>query len=200
MNWDKIVIATSNRDKVTEIQHVLHDLPITILSINDLGNMPEVVEDQPSLRGNALKKAKEISKQFDLPVVSDDTGLEVDALDGAPGVYSSRFAGANATYEDNVTKLLQQLANVPPALRTARFRTVIAFGENGNFHTVEGVCEGEILRERRGNNGFGYDSVFFIPEYKKTLAEMSLEQKNKISHRAKALLNLKDMLKNKLGA
>lgn len=200
MKWDKLVIATRNRDKVREIQDLLKTLPVTILSINDFDHMIEVVEDQPTLQANAIKKATEISAQFDMPALADDTGLEVDALDGAPGVFSSRFAGPQASYDENVDLLLHRLNDVPKTQRAARFRTVMALAFGNEIDTVEGVCDGTILQERRGSNGFGYDPVFYVPEFEQTLAEMDLAHKNKISHRAKALQNMKDILQQKFGA
>ncbi len=191
---NKIVLATGNQDKVKEIVEILKNLDIELLTLKDFPGVPEVVEDGKTLEENALKKARIISGFTKLPAVSDDTGLEVDALNGAPGVYSSRYSGENATYADNVKKLLGELENVPPEKRQARFRCAVAYCSENSTQIVEGVCEGEITDQPQGNQGFGYDPVFFVPEYDCTFAEMDLNLKNKISHRAKAFLKLRNLL------
>ncbi|MCH7755045.1 XTP/dITP diphosphatase [candidate division KSB1 bacterium] len=191
---NKIVLATGNQDKVKEIVEILKNLDIELLTLKDFPGVPEVVEDGKTLAENALKKARIISEFTKLPAVSDDTGLEVDALNGAPGVYSSRYSGENATYADNVKKLLGDLENVPPEKRQARFRCAVAYYSENKTQIVEGVCEGEITDQPHGNQGFGYDPVFFVPEYDCTFAEMDLNLKNKISHRAKAFLKLRNLL------
>ncbi|MCH8018311.1 XTP/dITP diphosphatase [candidate division KSB1 bacterium] len=191
---NKIVLATGNQDKVKEIVEILKNLDIELLTLKDFPGVPEVVEDGKTLEENALKKARIISEFTKLPAVSDDTGLEVDALNGAPGVYSGRYSGENATYADNVKKLLGDLENVPPEKRQARFRCAVALYSENNTQIVEGVCEGEITDQPQGNQGFGYDPVFFVPEYDCTFAEMDLNLKNKISHRAKAFLKLRNLL------
>ncbi|OGC00493.1 non-canonical purine NTP pyrophosphatase, RdgB/HAM1 family [candidate division KSB1 bacterium RBG_16_48_16] len=183
----KLLLATRNADKVKEIREFLQHLRIQILSVNDINGLVDVEEDQPTLAGNAIKKATVLSQQAGLPALADDTGLEVEALGAGPGVMSSRFAGASATYDDNIQKLLRELEGIPERDRKARFRTVIAFAEKGKVETVEGVCEGVILTAKRGDGGFGYDPVFYVPERKKTFAEMSLKEKNEISHRGVAL-------------
>ncbi len=194
-----LVLATQNRDKVKEIQHALRHLSnVHLLSLDALPDMPDVVEDAPTLEGNALKKAREIyrfaSSRFgEVLALADDTGLEVAALNGAPGVYSARYAeaelGRKPTYAENVEKLLRDLAGITH--RAARFRTVMALVGtwNGKFleTTVEGIAEGEILAEPCGAGGFGYDPVFFSHEAQKTFAELSLDEKNAVSHRGKAL-------------
>lgn len=190
----RLILATRNQDKLREIRAVLADLNLRILSMDDFRDFPEVEETGATLIENAIKKAKEIFQFTGLPALADDTGLEVEALDGQPGVYSSRFAGENATYHDNVVKLLRELENTPQSARSARFRTVMALVCDEKVFTVEGIQEGEILFEPRGESGFGYDPVFFIPEYKQTFAEMPLELKNSISHRGKALVKMKAVL------
>lgn len=195
-----LLLATRNRDKIKEIKNVLSTLPVKILSVDDVENCPAVVEDKPTLEGNAIKKAFLLSKASGLPALADDTGLEVDALDGSPGVFSSRYAGENATYDDNVDKLLAELHGVAPKERTARFRCVMALVNGDAVETVEGVCEGTILEKRRGNNGFGYDPVFYTPVYSKTFAQLSMEEKNRISHRGIALGKILDVLTHKVEA
>jgi XTP/dITP diphosphohydrolase len=192
-----LLLATRNSDKINEIKQVLSHLPLKIISADDLKNLPEVVEDQPTLEGNAIKKATILSKSSGLLSLADDTGLQVDAMDGAPGVYSSRYAGERATYDDNVTKLLKEMQGVAENRRTARFRCVMALVDGNKTETVEGVCEGIILKEKRGDKGFGYDPVFYTPVYGKSFAEISLEEKNKISHRGIALDKIRTLLQTK---
>ncbi len=200
MKWDHVLLATANLDKVKEMADYLKDLPITVLSIHDLKDFPQVIEDRPTLEGNAIKKAVEFAHATGYPSLADDTGLEVDALNGDPGVYSARYAGENATYSENVDKLLHELGDTRMEQRTARFRTVMALAYDGSIKTVDGVCDGYILQARRGNGGFGYDPVFFVPDYQKSFAEMDLNEKNDISHRGKALRKMKEILQQKLGA
>jgi XTP/dITP diphosphohydrolase len=197
------VLATGNRDKVRELQALFAGLPLTdVVAATELGEVPEVVEDGKTLAANALKKAREISAWCGGLCVADDTGLEVDALDGAPGVYAARFAGPDATYDDNCEKLLRALEGVAEERRTARFRTVMAVVDpaqrapvGGAWEsTVEGVLEGRILTQRRGAGGFGYDPVFFVPAVDLSLAEMALEEKNRISHRARASRAMLELL------
>ena len=188
----RILVATKNPDKIREISDALSGLDLVLVSMHDIPDLPDVDEDQNTLQDNAMKKARELSQFTGLPALADDTGLEVDALNGAPGVYSSRYAGANAAYEENVRKLLQEMHS--KSNRSARFRTVAALVWNHHIRTVEGVCEGEILTERRGDGGFGYDPVFYIPEYGQTFAQMPLTLKNKISHRGKAIAKIKPMV------
>lgn len=191
----KLVLATRNRHKVTEIRELLHDLPIDILPVEAFPNVPEVVEDGDTLEANAGKKAETVSRATDLPAVADDTGLEVDCLGGRPGVYSSRYAGEGASYGDNVQKLLRALRGVPRVERGAQFRCVIAFHDGEKTHFAEGICRGEITEEPRGEGGFGYDPVFYVPEYDQTFAEMHLALKNRISHRGRAFRAFKALLK-----
>ena len=200
MILNKILLATRNIDKVTEIRQVLNGLDIEILSANDIDGLPEVVEDKSTLEGNAIKKASVLSKISGLPALADDTGLEVEALNGQPGVFSSRFAGEGASYEDNVQKLLRDLKGTPSHQRKAQFRTVIAFVYKDTIATVDGICKGQILEEKRGDSGFGYDPIFYVPEFSKTFSEMSLELKNKISHRGLALHKFRNYFVTNFGA
>ena len=179
----RVVVASKNPDKIREVEAVLErtDHPWEIVRGLD---WPDVEETEPTLEGNALLKALAVSEATGLAAIADDTGLEVDALDGRPGVVSARFAGPEATYQQNVDRLLADLDGV--AFRSARFRTVIAFVvPGGEPLVVEGVLEGAITEERRGERGFGYDPVFAVGE--RTYAEMSDDEKNEISHRARAL-------------
>ena len=183
-----IVVASQNPDKIAEIEAVLADLGVKI----SRGHIwPEVEETEETLVGNALLKARAVVAHTGLPAIADDTGLEVDALDGAPGVHTARYAGPAARYEDNVTKLLSELGN--ETNRAARFRTAVAMvTPDGEELTVEGVLEGTIARERRGDGGFGYDPVFEVGGA--TLAEIDIAAKHEISHRARALRALHEAL------
>lgn len=182
---DTIFLASANAHKIEELKQVLSPLGIDLKSTLDYPDAEEVEEDQPDLQGNALKKARYWFDKTGLPSISDDTGLEVDALDGAPGVYSARYAGENPSYDDNVNKLLDELRGKSD--RLAQFRTVIAFVDGSDEHFFEGVCRGEIIDKKKGEKGFGYDPVFVPEGYKETFAELSSEEKNKISHRGRAV-------------
>ncbi len=195
----RLLLATRNRDKVEEIREALAGLEIDLLTVDELGPLPEVIEDQETLKGNAIKKAATLASLSGLLSLADDTGLEVDALNGAPGVYSSRYSGENATYAENVTRLLRELEGVLPAERTARFRCVIAIADARGVETVDGVCEGLIIDEPRGTGGFGYDPVFMVPDTGKTMAELSMAEKNRISHRGRALARMRVVLEKRLG-
>lgn len=181
---EKLFLASGNPDKISEFRQILLPLEIELSSTLDMENREEVDEDQPTLEGNALKKARFWREKTGLPALADDTGLEVDALGGAPGVYSARYAGENVTYGDNVRKLLEELRGSEN--RNARFRTVIALAGEEEL-LFEGVCEGVILATPRGDGGFGYDPVFMPKGEELTFAEMSSSEKNAISHRGRAL-------------
>jgi XTP/dITP diphosphohydrolase len=184
----RLVVASRNEHKIKEIQAILADQPWQVLTAHDFPGFPEVVEDGSTLEANAIKKAKEIAAFTGCLALADDTGLEVDALGGKPGVHSARFAGPKATYEENNRKLLRLLEGVPPEERTARFRCVIAIAEpDGNVHVVEGKCEGLIGFAAKGEGGFGYDPLFIVDGLEKTFAELSPEEKNRVSHRGRAL-------------
>ena len=192
----ELVLATRNRHKGEELAALLGDLGITIRTLDEFPDAPEVVEDGDTCEANAIKKARVIAEFTGLPAVSDDTGLEVDALGGRPGVYAARYAGEDATYEDNCRKLLLELTGVPRERRTARFLTVAAIAlPSDGIRVAQGILEGEIAGEASGTLGFGYDPVFLIPELGKTLAELSADQKNAISHRAKAFTQAKVLLR-----
>ncbi len=192
----EVILATRNRHKVEELAVLLGDLGIRIRTLADFPHAPEVEEDGATCEANAIKKACEIARATGLTAVADDTGLEVDALDGRPGVYAARYAGEHATYEDNCRKLVQELEGVPHERRTARFITVAAIAVPGeSVQVTKGVLNGYITDKASGSKGFGYDPVFYVPELKATLAEISAEQKNRISHRAKAFLQAKELLR-----
>ena len=182
---DRIVLASGNEHKVREMRQILAPMGITLLSNKDFEGLEEVVEDAPNLEGNALKKAQYLYDQTGLAALADDTGLLVDALDGAPGVFSARYAGEKATDEDNVVKLIREMAHAPT--RSARFRTVLMFVCDYGTFSFEGQCEGHILKFPTGGGGFGYDPVFQPQGYHKSFAELSADEKNKISHRGLAV-------------
>jgi XTP/dITP diphosphohydrolase len=192
----ELVLATRNRHKGEELAALLGDLGITIRTLDEFPDAPEVLEDGNTCEANAIKKARAIAEFTGLPAVADDTGLEVDALGGRPGIYAARYAGEDATYEDNCRKLLQELTGVPRERRTARFLTVAAIAlPSGGIRVAQGTLDGVIAEEASGTLGFGYDPVFLIPELGKTLAQLSADQKNTISHRAKAFTQAKDLLR-----
>ena len=194
----KIVLATHNHDKEIELQHSLRGLDVDICSLSEYPDIGEIEETGTTLLENSLLKAHTVHDRTGLPTIADDTGLEIDALDGAPGVYSARFAGLNATYEDNVNKLLSVMENVPDDMRSARVRTVISFVDEIQELWTEGLIQGRITKTPRGNMGFGYDPVFYVPHLEKTFAELSTNEKNKISHRGIALQKLRKILVNVL--
>ena len=193
----EIIFATGNAHKATEAQKALGDT-FTLIMPKDLGLTEEIPENGDTLQANAIEKAEYLWKKFGKNCFADDTGLEVDALDGAPGVYSARYAGPDKGSEANMTKLLAEMeaaeTDKGEVARTARFRTVVALILDGQLHLFNGVLEGSIARERSGNEGFGYDPVFIPDGYSKTLAEITLDEKNAISHRGKAMRALAEFL------
>lgn len=195
-----IVLATQNRDKRRELTALLADLDLTVRSIDEFPFLLPIVEDGETCRDNARKKAVAVAKHTGLIAVADDTGLEVEALGGRPGVHAARYAGEDASYEDNCRKLLKELRDVGPSERGARFVTAVAICDPGQkiVDIVEGELLGSIAERPSGTQGFGYDPVFIVPQLGKTLAELSLDQKNQISHRAQALRKAKKILAEKL--
>lgn len=191
----KIVLSTDNKNKLREIREILEELDVKIYGKSDIDGMNfEVVEDGDTLYDNALKKAKAMADRVDFAVLADDTGLFVDALGGEPGVHSARYASEHND-KKNRQKLLKNLEDKKD--RSAYFKTqIILIDEEKNIIPIEGVCPGKISLEERGDNGFGYDSIFIPEGFNKTFAEMSHEEKNEISHRARALKNLRDKLSN----
>ncbi|MGV1100838.1 XTP/dITP diphosphatase [Thiovibrio sp. JS02] len=181
-----LVLATKNKGKLKEFQELVKDFPVEIRSLADFGPIPEAVEDGQTFDDNAYKKAHFTAKVLGLPAIADDSGLVVEALAGAPGVYSARYAGEKASDAENIAKLLKEMQGVKN--RKAAFHCVISIAvPGGPALTYEGRCEGEILEEPRGTDGFGYDPVFYYPELGKTFAELSMEEKNKVSHRGRAM-------------
>lgn len=189
----KLVFASNNAHKLSEIRALLGDR-IEVVSLSDLQCHDEIPETADTLEGNALIKARYVWERFGLYCFADDTGLEVEALGGAPGVYSARFAGEHATFEDNVSLLLERLSGVA-APRRARFRTVIALIDEYGTHFFEGSVDGEITLERSGNHGFGYDPVFRPEGREETFAQLTEQEKNSMSHRGRAVQKLVNYLR-----
>lgn len=189
----KLVFATHNAHKLKEVQQLL-PTGIVLLSLSDIGCTEDIAETANTLKGNAQLKADYITKTYGYACFADDTGLEVAALNGAPGVYSARYAGETCTAEDNIQKLLYQLKGV--ADRSAQFTTVIALNLDGQQYIFEGICHGEILKQPQGGQGFGYDPIFRPREYCMSFAEMALAEKGRISHRGKAIAKLVAFLKS----
>jgi XTP/dITP diphosphohydrolase len=184
----KFIAATKNKGKIREISEILKNFPYDVLSMESIGINIDIEETGSTFEENALIKAKEINDITGEIVMADDSGLEVDYLNGAPGIYSARFAGEDATDEEKNIKLLDLLKNVPFEKRTARFVCVIAVAfPDGDSFTVKGTCEGYIASEPKGTNGFGYDPIFYVSQYRMTTAQMLSELKHEISHRGKAL-------------
>lgn len=188
----KIIFATGNRNKLREVQQMVGD-KYTLLTPMDYGIDEDIPETSPTIEGNAIQKARYIFEKTGLDCFADDTGLEIDALNGEPGVYSARYAGEGKSSEDNMTLVLQKMEGTTK--RDARFRTVIALIIGGEEHLFEGVIEGEMTTERHGGEGFGYDPIFKPKGYDITFAQMPLEQKNPISHRGRAIAKLIEFLK-----
>lgn len=188
---NQIVLATNNQHKVQELTALFAGVPVRFVSLEDFPGIRPVDEDQPTLEGNALKKAREIHRATHLPALADDSGLEVHYLNDEPGVFSSRYAGPGASYSDNCRKLLTSMRGVPPRRRNARFRCVLAFVSSDVEKTAEGILPGVITESPRGANGFGYDPIFLPRGCQRTLAEMSSDLKNSLSHRAQAALLMK---------
>jgi len=183
----KIIIATSNKHKVSEISVKIQPFFDEILSLADFPEIGEIVEDGNTIEENSFIKSRACFNFSKIASVADDTILEVDALNGDPGLFTARYAGNKATYEDNMNKLLKNLEGVEMHLRTARFRTIISYVDGINDFYVEGVIEGKITNSKLGTNGFGYDPIFFSEKFNMTLAQMNSEQKNQISHRGLAI-------------
>lgn len=198
----KLLIATRNKGKLKEIQQKFSSIPdISLLSIEDIekesGPIPDIIEDGTTFTENALKKARELSHLTGYPSMADDSGLVVDALGGEPGVYSARYAGEGATDAERNALIFEKMKEVPEGKRQARFVCVIALVIPGKGeYLAEGVCEGEIAQEPRGTHGFGYDPIFYLSEHRKTMAELPIEIKNSLSHRARALEKAAEILQS----
>jgi XTP/dITP diphosphohydrolase len=192
----KILVATRNQGKVAEIRSLLQDMSIRFLSLNSFPEFPDVLEDGETFEENALKKARVMALATGIVALADDSGLCVDALNGRPGVLSARYVGEGASDEEKCARILEEMKDVPDVLRTARFICVLALvaPNGGEAELFRGVCEGKIIREMRGASGFGYDPIFYHPEYELTFAEMDSGAKNRVSHRGRALRELRNYL------
>ncbi len=182
----QIVLATHNKGKMSEINNLLSS-SYEVLTLDHFPNIKEIPETGKTLKENAFIKARTVFEMTGLPSLADDTGLEVEALGGEPGVFSARYAGEQASYQDNCEKLLKNMMRVPKEDREAKFRTVIAYKDDNRELSCDGSVKGEIAQSPKGSFGFGYDSVFYYPPLEKTFAELSEEEKNSISHRGRAL-------------
>lgn len=189
----KIVFASNNKNKILEIQSMLPE-SIQIVSLESIGCFEEIPETAETIEGNAILKANYITQKYGFDCFADDTGLEVDSLEGKPGVYSARYAGEQRNADDNMNKLLEEL--LVKSIRNAQFKTVIALNLKGKQYLFTGIVSGEITKEKMGNGGFGYDPIFKPTGYENTFAELSLEEKNDISHRAIAIKALLEFFKN----
>lgn len=187
--FNLLVLATTNQNKVKEFRQFISKFPVEVKSLADFGPLPDVIEDGQTFDENAYKKALHYAKVLGIPAIADDSGLVVEALGGAPGVYSARYAGENATDQENCEKLLSELGS--ETNRSAQFVCVLSIAApSGPALTYEGTCDGTILTEKRGTSGFGYDPLFYYDPLKKSFAELSMEEKNKVSHRGKVLAEL----------
>jgi XTP/dITP diphosphohydrolase len=191
----EIIVASKNRGKLREIRRALRGLGLKIYSLNDFSDTPEIEEDAKTFTENALKKARFYSNYFGKLTIADDSGLEVDGLKGLPGIYSARYAGNGASDRENNQKLLREMEGIQISKRGAKFKCAIAIvSPEGKEAVVEGSCRGRIGFQAVGKKGFGYDPLFIIPQYGKTMAQLPLEEKNKISHRGKALKKLRKII------
>lgn len=196
----KIILATKNKGKVADFEKLTENMNIEVISFLDEEiNFPDVVEDGETFEENSMKKALEIAKYTGMITVSDDSGLCVEALAGAPGIYSARYSGENATDSKNIDKLLEEMKNIPQGERQAKFVSVVSIAKpDGTVQSFRGEVEGEIIFERKGTNGFGYNPVFFSYELQKTFGEATMEERVTVSHRARAFRELKEEVLNKL--
>jgi XTP/dITP diphosphohydrolase len=191
-----VIVVTRNKGKIREIREALKGLGLRIYALSDFPDVPEIKEDGKSFTENALKKARFYSKVFGKLTLADDSGLEVDSLRGMPGIYSARYSGERASSRENNQKLLKEMEGIPLSKRGAQFKCMMAMvSPSGKETMTEGVCKGRIGMREKGRRGFGYDPLFILSRYGKTMAELSLKEKNRISHRGKALRKIKKMIK-----
>ncbi|OIU70762.1 XTP/dITP diphosphatase [Rossellomorea aquimaris] len=193
----KVIIATRNQGKAKEFQNMFAPHGYEVQTLLDMPHIEDVEETGTTFEENAILKAETVAKELGVLVIADDSGLAIDALEGRPGVYSARYAGEEKNDEANMDKVLAELKDVPGGERNARFHCVLAIaGPHMETRTVNGTCEGQILQERRGSNGFGYDPIFFVPSLGRSMAELTQEEKSRISHRGNALEKLRTMIKD----
>tara|TARA_B110000014_G_C20123304_1_gene596466 strand:- start:3705 stop:4307 length:603 start_codon:yes stop_codon:yes gene_type:complete len=191
----ELILATHNLDKRKELERAFKGARITIYTLKDFPEIGEIIEDGDTLEENAFIKSRTVFSLTKIPTLSDDTGLEVDALNGKPGVHSARYAGEQSSYSDNVNKLLYDMENIKQQFRTATFKTIVTYVSHDLELVAEGSVQGTITKKPFGKQGFGYDSIFYVLSHQKTFAEMSVDEKNKCSHRGQAIANLKGLFK-----
>ncbi len=190
----KIVLASRNNHKLKELKYFLQGLPLEVLSVDDYPDIPHLIEDGATFRENALRKAHQVHERTNELSLADDSGLEVFFLNGRPGVYSARYAGAITNDDANNLKLLSEMKGVAPRRRTAQFKAVLALVDKGIERTTEGICPGVLAEAPRGTNGFGYDPIFIPDGFNRTYAELTAEEKNRISHRSRAFEKMREVL------
>jgi XTP/dITP diphosphohydrolase len=193
----RIVLASRNKHKILEIKTILQDLPYEFLTLNDFPDVPALREDGATFQDNSLQKAEAVHRLTKLPALADDSGLEVFYLNGRPGVISARYAGAEASDEENNEKLLKEMRGVAPRRRRAQFRAVLTLLDDKGSVRTEGICPGKLGESPRGSNGFGYDPLFIPDGFSCTYAELTAEEKNRISHRARALAGMREILQRR---
>ena len=198
----KLVIATKNRNKIFEIQDKFSGIPgLELIPLTEFAAPPDVIEDGATFEENALKKARAVAGHTGCAAMADDSGLVVDALDGRPGIYSARYGGDGASDAERCRRILDEMADIPDGKRTARFECAIAIVlKDGTAHCAKGACEGTITRRMKGGHGFGYDPIFYLPERGMTMAEIPLDEKNRISHRGRALDAAREVLMRAMAA
>ncbi|MDC0145167.1 RdgB/HAM1 family non-canonical purine NTP pyrophosphatase [bacterium] len=195
----EIILATHNLDKCKELQASFNDTKIKVVTLKDFPDISDIVEDGDSLEANAFIKSRTVFHKTGIPTISDDTGLFISALNGEPGIFSARYSGENCSYADNVNKVLIEMNNIDISLREATFKTVVTYVSKDLELVAEGSVKGIITKKPKGNKGFGYDPIFYVPELQKTFAEMDINEKQKISHRSRAIDNLQKLFReNKL--
>ena len=191
----EIILATHNLDKCKELQESFSDTNIKVYTLKNFPEIDEIIEDGNTLEENAFIKSRTVFNKTGIPTISDDTGLFVEALNGDPGIFSARYAGENCSYDDNVNKLLIEMKNIDYSLRKATFKTVVTYVSKDLELVAEGSVKGIITKKPRGNQGFGYDPIFYVSELQKTFAEMDINEKQQISHRSRAIDNLQQLFR-----
>ena len=191
----EIVLATHNLDKCKELQKSFNNTNINVYTLQDFPHIGDIIEDGDTLEKNAFIKSRTVYNLTKIPTISDDTGLFVDALNNEPGIFSARYSGENCSYIDNVNKVLFQMSNINISLREATFKTVVTYVSKDLELVAEGSVKGIITKKPKGNKGFGYDPIFYVPELQKTFAEMDINEKQKISHRSRAIDNLQKLFR-----
>jgi len=191
----EIILATHNLDKCKELQASFNDTNIKVYTLKNFPEIDDIIEDGDTLEANALIKSRTVFNKTGIPTISDDTGLFIAALNGDPGVFSARYSGENCSYADNVNKVLIEMNNIDIPLREATFKTVVTYVSKDLELVAEGSVKGIITKKPKGNKGFGYDPIFYVPELQKTFAEMDINEKQKISHRSRAIDNLQKLFR-----